>query len=292
MSATIVQLVQGSPEWHAHRSKYRNASETPAVLGVSPWVTPYQFWQQRTGRTKQEVNFAMMRGTQLEPLAREAYERLTGHVMQPLVLVDGEYSASLDGMTLDASLIVEIKCPVKGRDSDLWKQASAGKLPEHYAWQVQHQLMVAGAAMAHLYVFDGAEGVLVGQPAKPEDWAVIRRGWDAFMLCLASDKPPALLDRDVLERSDAEWEAAAIAYREAKAQADALTDRLDAAKKRLVRLSKHTNESGAGVTVTRYWKAGNVDYKRVPQLAGIDLDQYRKVPHQEVRISCEQQKDP
>ena len=109
MSATIVQLVQGSKEWHAHRAKYRNASETPAVLGVSPWVTPYQLWQQRTRRATQDVNFAMMRGTQLEPSARAAYEQLTGHVMQPLVLVEGDYSASLDGMTLDASLIVEIK---------------------------------------------------------------------------------------------------------------------------------------------------------------------------------------
>ena len=33
MSARIVKLVQGSPEWHAHRSHHRNASETPAVLG-------------------------------------------------------------------------------------------------------------------------------------------------------------------------------------------------------------------------------------------------------------------
>ena len=172
MSATIVQLVQGSPEWHAHRAKYRNASETPAVLGVSPWVTPYQLWQQRTGRTTQDVNFAMMRGTQLEPSARAAYEQLTGHVMQPLVLVAGDYSASLDGMTLDASLIVEIKCPVKGKDSDLWKQVCDGKMPEHYYWQVQHQLMVSAANVAHLYVFDGKEGVLLEQEAKPADWLV------------------------------------------------------------------------------------------------------------------------
>jgi hypothetical protein len=30
--------------------------------------------------------------------------------MQPLVLVDGEYSASLDGLTLGSERIVEIKC--------------------------------------------------------------------------------------------------------------------------------------------------------------------------------------
>ena len=62
----------------AHRSQYRNASETPAVLGVSPWVTPYQLWLQRTGRAQAAVNPAMLRGRELEPLAREAYEQLTG----------------------------------------------------------------------------------------------------------------------------------------------------------------------------------------------------------------------
>ena len=64
-------------------------------------MTPYQLWQIKTGRAPQpEVTAAMAHGTQLEPAAREAYEQHTGLVMEPLVLVDGEYSASLDGITL------------------------------------------------------------------------------------------------------------------------------------------------------------------------------------------------
>ena len=157
--------------WHAHRATYRNASETPAVLGVSPWVTPYQLWLQRSGRAQPEVTKPMLHGTQLEPLAREAYEKLTGHVMQPLVLVEGDYSASLDGITLDGGLILEIKCPFKGRDSDLWKAASEGVIPEHYRWQIETQLMVSGAELAHLYVFDGQEGILVEQRPAKADWA-------------------------------------------------------------------------------------------------------------------------
>ena len=47
--STIVKLVQGSAEWHEHRRNHRNASETPAVLGVSPWMTPYQLWQIKLG---------------------------------------------------------------------------------------------------------------------------------------------------------------------------------------------------------------------------------------------------
>ena len=102
----IVKLAQGSPEWHQHRKLHRNASETPAVLGVSPWLTPYQLWLQRTGRAEPQINPAMRRGSELEPLARQAYEQLTRLVMEPLVLVDGEYSASLDGITLAGDLLV------------------------------------------------------------------------------------------------------------------------------------------------------------------------------------------
>ena len=108
--STIVNLVQGSAEWHEHRRTHRNASETPVVLGVSPWQTPYQLWQQKLSLAKAEATKAMLRGSELEPAARAAYERRTGLVMKPLVIVDGEYSASLDGFTLAGDRIVEIKC--------------------------------------------------------------------------------------------------------------------------------------------------------------------------------------
>lgn len=141
MSA-ILRLVQGTQEWHEHRAKSRNASETPAVLGVSPWQTPYQLWLLKTGRSEQKVTPAMQRGTDLEPAARAAYELQTGHIMEALVLVDGDYSASLDGITLAGDLILEVKCPMKGRDSDLWKAVEAGQVPEYYGWQIEHQLLV------------------------------------------------------------------------------------------------------------------------------------------------------
>jgi putative phage-type endonuclease len=144
--STIVKLVQGSPEWHEHRQHHRNASETPAVLGLSPWTTPYQLWQIKTGRTPQpDITAAMAHGTQMEPLAREAYEKLTGHVMQPLVLVDGEYSASLDGITLDGMLVLEVKCP-KSKESKILSEAKAGRVP--------------------VDIYDGTVGILLEQQRK------------------------------------------------------------------------------------------------------------------------------
>jgi putative phage-type endonuclease len=285
MSAQIVQLVQGSPAWHAHRAQYRNASETAIVMGISPWQTPYQLWLQKTGRIRPEVNAAMARGTELEPQARLAYEVLTGEIMQPLVLVDGLYSASLDGLTLDGRLILEIKCPFRGRASSLWRAVEAGEVPDYYQAQIQHQLMVSGAETAHLYVFDGTEGLLQHVPRIAHYPDQIQAAWEAFWPSLANDTPPPLTERDKVMREDETWQAAASAYLAIKAESEAVTERLDAAKATLVNLARHPSESGSGVTVTRFWKQGNVDYKRVPELQGVNLDPYRGKAREEVRVS-------
>ena len=284
MSA-ILKLVQGTKEWHDHRAHSRNASETPAVLGVSPWQTPYSLWLLRTGRKVQEVTPAMTHGTVLEPAARAAYEKLTGSVMEPLVLTEGDYSASLDGITLDGELILEIKCPFKGQTSELWKSVATGEVPAHYWWQIEHQLMVSGAAMAHLYVFDGTEGLLLEVKPKPEVWPLITKAWEEFQKYLDSDTPPPLTDKDVRLREDQEWSIAAKAYIAAKSQADVTAAALDTAKAALIALVLHTSESGAGVKVTRFWKAGSVEYKKIAVLKGLDLEQYRGKAREEVRIT-------
>jgi putative phage-type endonuclease len=282
---TILKLVQGTPEWHAHRAQSRNASETAVVLGVSPWQTPYGLWCLRTGRTKQEVTRPMLRGAELEGAARAAYEAKTGLVMEPLVLQDEGYSASLDGITLAGDLILEIKCPFKGQASELWHAVAIGELPEHYWWQVQHQLMVSKAARAEVFVFDGAEGIVREVVPKPDAWPRIHAAWQKFDLSLASDTPPPLCERDVRVRDDAQWAAVAAQYIEAKAAAERSGAALEAVKAQLVALAEHPRELGGGVTVTRYWKAGSVDYKKIPELGVIDVEKYRGRAREEVRVT-------
>lgn len=283
--STIVRMAQGSHEWREHRRKYRNASETPIVLGVSPFSTPYQLWQRKLGLIEQGVTPAMQRGTELEPIARAAYERRSGHVMQPLVVIDGEYSVSLDGMTLGGERIVEIKCPVKGREATLWKRVEGGDLPEHYQWQVQHQLMVTKAAIADVFVFDGEEGILLEVTPQPATWPRIHTGWDEFMAFVTSKSPPPLSSGDVRQRSDTEWAAAAAHYLETKLFADQGQKALAEAKDRLIALASHTSESGGGVTVTRYWKQGSIEYRKIPELEALDLEQHRGASRQETRVT-------
>jgi putative phage-type endonuclease len=281
----IIKLIQGSPQWHQHRKHHRNASETPAVLGFSPWITQHQLWQIKTGRiAPPEVTAAMAHGTKLEPLAREAYEQLTGQVMEPLVLVEGDYSASLDGITLDGGLLLEIKCP-KSKDSKLLAEAKTGRVPVHVFWQMQTQLLVSGAALAHLYVFDGTAGILLEQKPETEAWDTIRREWDRFMDLVRTDQPPPLTERDTIIRTDVEWQSAASEYIALKQAAETAAEQLDVAKQRLVELASHSSESGGGVTVTRYWKAGAIAYTKIPELKTLDLERYRAAPREETRIT-------
>lgn len=281
----IVQLTQGSQAWLDYRRTMRNASETAAVLGVSPWCTPYQLWLLKTGRSVTKATIAMQHGTDMEPAARAAYEAQTGAIMQPLVLQDGPYSASLDGITLEQDLILEIKCPYKGQASALWNDITVGMVPNHYAAQIQHQLMVSGAKLAHLFVFDGTQGIL--RPIEPIDHAFqrIRDGWDWFQVFLDTDTPPPLTDSDTVIREDDDWAVAAQSFAQAKQTADVADEAVTKAREALVALARHPREQGAGVSVTRYWKAGNVAYAKIPALKDVDLALYRGKAREEVRVT-------
>ena len=204
----IIKLAQGSPDWLAYRLSMRNASETAAVMGVSPWKTPHQLWLLKTGRAVTPVTKAMQHGTDTEPAARAAYEAETGFVLQPLVMQDGPYSASLDGITFDHDLILEIKSPLRGSRSDLWQDVAAGAVPEHYMLQVQHQLMVSDALFAHLWIFDGQRGLL--HEIARDEAAIdrIRTVWAARPTFPGTDLPPPLSEADKVQRGDLAWAVA------------------------------------------------------------------------------------
>jgi len=190
----------------------------------------------------------------------------------------------LDGITLEGDLVLEIKCPAKGADSDLWKAVESDEVPEYYGWQIEHQLMVSGAKLAHLWVFDGTLGLLREVPARPERWGEIRGAWDRFMKFIESDTPPPLSERDTKVRDDSAWQEAATRFLEAKAQSEESAAALDEAKAALVALTSHPSESGSGVSVTQYWKRGSVDYKNVPALKGMDLEPFRGPSRLETRV--------
>ena len=100
-----------------------------------------------------------------------------------------------------------------------------------------------------------------------------------------NDTPPPLTDQDTLTRSDELWQQAATEYLRLKAMSDEAQTKADEAKAKLISLTAHSRESGFGVSVTRFWKQGNVEYKKVPELVGVDLELYRGKMREEVRVT-------
>ena len=145
--------------------------------------------------------------------------------------------------------------------------------------------MVTGAEVADVFVFDGTDGLLL--PVSPDRacWTQVRSAWDTFAEFIAKAEPPPLTARDVRVRDDPEWLQAASTYRELRTAYDELGKAVDEAKAKLVGLTSHAKEQGGGVAVTRLWKRGNIDYKRVPELRGVDLEPYRQPGREETRIT-------
>jgi putative phage-type endonuclease len=260
-----IEIEQGTQEWLDLRRNLRMASETPAILGVSPYQSHHDVRAAKRGRTAFQ-NAAMRQGTEQEPIARAAYEEAF-EMMRPAMFVDGDYGCSLDGISLDGSLIVEIKTPFKGRESDRWQAALEGRTTEYDFAQIQHQLMVCQAKLAHLWVWDTQtqEGNLVEVRPEPAYWETIRTAWDAFWPTLA-------------ERDDEAWSAAALEYKLAKEAADKAIERLETVKKDLIEMTVGDFNFGYGVQVKKVSRAGSIDWKAVEKkhLAGVDLEGFRK----------------
>lgn len=284
MNAQMKPMEQGSPEWHEHRAKYRNASETPAVMGVSPYVqSQKQLARLKRGIKSVKENWAMQRGHDVEPLIREQMEAEMDDAFEPSVLVNGNYSASLDGINATGETILEIKL----KSAELLNCLAEGR-PRYDHWlQIQHQLMVSGADVCLYCIGDGK------QPPEwmsvyPDDaaWQAIREAWGGFWPLM--DAPSEGL-QEVAERYDNEWFEAVSEWRLAKEQLAKAEKAEKAAKQKLIEMADGQTTSGHGVRAILTERKGSVDYSKIPELKGVDLDQYRKKPSQYWQIREERQ---
>jgi len=148
----ILNDEQGSPEWLASRLGRPSASMFGKLITGSgkPSSSAESYIneliaERLTGRSKPfYTNEHMERGNALEPEAREAYEFITDYEVQEtgFILDDSEeFGCSPDGLVVDHSLGLEIKCP---SDSVHVSYLRAGKVPAKYYQQVQGCMWITG----------------------------------------------------------------------------------------------------------------------------------------------------
>lgn len=78
--------------------------------------------------------------------------------------------------------------------------------------------------------------------------------------------------------NDLQWRTAASRYRIAKLKFDRASLEEQYARDELQKLATARRTYGCGTEVLRSFRRGSIDYSRVPELRGIDLEPYRKRP--------------
>ena len=191
----ILDVEQGSPEWHAARRQHFCASQASAMLGVSKYMTRTELMDLvKFGvvpETTQGQQYVMDRGHKIEALARTLAEKHLGEDLYPVVgtaTVEGlPMLASFDGLTMDERIMWECK----SWNKDLVVQVMAENLESHYWAQLEHGMLVSQAQVALFTVSDGSGGntIHMRYQSQPERRAKIIAGWKQFSVDLESYNP-------------------------------------------------------------------------------------------------------
>ena len=197
-------LIQGSPEWMAHRTTTWNASDAPAMLGCSPYETRSDFLRRIATGITPEVDAGTQRrfddGHRFEALARPLAEEIIGDDLAPLsgsIEVDGlsrPLGASFDGITMMGTDAFEHKTLGESLRYTPWDEGNGDHLPMHYRVQMEQQLTVSGAERV-LFMATRWEGDSCVErrhcwyASDPKLRAQIQAGWKQFEADLAAWKP-------------------------------------------------------------------------------------------------------
>ncbi len=198
----VVDIVQGSPAWHAHRANHRNASDAPAMMGCSPHESRNELLHRLSTGVPRDHDEATKRlfaeGHRAEALARPLAEGVIGEALYPVTVTEGPLSASLDGTVLTGEKNWEHKLLNAELEDFFCRPAAAARgqeLPLHYRVQMEQQFH---CSIAEACLFTASLWTAYGQLIKAHhcwyapDPALRQRildGWAQFEKDLAAYVP-------------------------------------------------------------------------------------------------------
>lgn len=203
MTAKLITRAEpGTDEWHAARSLGIGGSEIAAVVGLSPYESPFSLWHKKKGNLPgQTTSAAMSWGNILEPVIRDHFTSLHPEFV---VTIAGTFAkdwqvANLDGLLHsnegpfpgnEPCSLLEIKT---SRYGDGFGPHGSDQIPLHYRCQIQHYLDVMDLPYAWCAVLIGGsdyrEYVIDADPA---DQAALRDAGAAFWASLQTDDEPPI----------------------------------------------------------------------------------------------------
>lgn len=272
----IVQIPQGSIEWHAMRRIRIGASNSPALVGVHPYKCAIDVYEEMVSGKRAFINKAMQHGMDTEAQARHFFIWETCVAYTPEVVINDKYPhlmASLDGLSVNKREILEIKCP----QDETYLQCSNGKIPLHWEYQIQHQLLISEAERAHLFIWkdENSHIHLIYTPDDKKQAEILKACNEFYDNHLMALTPPPR-DTEYVERYDEKFQKLVSQYQLIVKERKLLEEAEKSLNEQIVALCEDKPTKGLGVRIERNMVKGSVEYSKIPELNGVDLDAYRK----------------
>jgi putative phage-type endonuclease len=195
--------------WLEARRRGIGASEIAAVLGISPWESPFSLYWRKVNGWDFEPTAEMEWGTRLEDAIAEKYAALhfddwlvrrTGLMTGPEPWMLATPDRLLDGgvpATVAPGLgicgVLELKTAHSAHDG--WGEAGTAEIPVHYRAQVQWQMLVVDVQWADVAVLIGGTDYREYEVLRDErDIRVMVEAGRRFMARIDAGDPPPLDD--------------------------------------------------------------------------------------------------
>lgn len=284
----ILDLKQGSPEWLLFRKGKMGASMAPAIMGISPYTTRLQLWEDIVFDKKRSQSPAMARGSSLEEHVRKWVNEEFHTNFRPTVvqsIAHPDFIASFDGYYEDGQgnpHILEIKVPNK-QDHDV---ALSGYVPAHYYPQLQHQMDIIGAEECMYVSFDGEDEAIVICKRDEEYCKKLFIQELSFLVSVINYIPPLPEDRDWVEINDPTLITKSFRYKELTNLIDELESERDELRNFLTTEMEYPRSMVGDLKIQKISRKGTLDYERIIEEYEINnLDRYRKKPTETYRIT-------
>jgi putative phage-type endonuclease len=278
--AIIRDFVQGSPEWHALRAQSLGATSSSTLAGVNPWRDKLDLYNEMVLGKTVPMNDRMRKGMELEPIARKLCE---GHVGVTLNTPTIRHTtipfmhASFDGIDDTLKCAFEIKCSKKCYDD-----AVKGVIPIYYQYQLQQQMLIAG--LVHMFYAAYWEGEIEIIQVYRDDKICKEIELNAINFYESHIRPqvPPNRKKDDVAELEFKDEDTKTSIQLNLANLESIREKI----KHLEKIEEYLEEQiyaecGDETCRVGKWKIvkssrkGSVQYKSIPQLEGVNLEDFR-----------------
>lgn len=275
-----IMIKQRSEEWFKQRVGRITGSRVGAILGMNPWKTAGDTMREMVrehhgAESEFTGNIATEYGTKFEEYAIADLEMEYGIEVQETgfhIKSGADWlGASPDGLVNDDAA-AEIKCPFGAKDTGIFK--SIFEQP-HYHAQTQIEMYCTERTKCYFYQWSQKatklEIVDYSQAWIDENLPKLKAFHEQY---LKEIKTPEKHLMDLVKTREAV--ELARSYNETKQEIAELVEKQNELKSKLIQIADGKKSNISGILVYESERKGSVDYKKIPELKGVDLEPFRK----------------